>query len=139
MSAYATVGDYITWTGQTSLSDAQKARVTMRLDGVSALIRAKLPAGYDPDPDVALMLLLAIVERAMTNPGGLRSKTVGGVALTFDQDGSLYITDDEWESLLSGWEEGASGAYTVGVRDDAFPPCVPGLYDPYAYRDHRRW
>lgn len=137
MSAFATIEEYVTWTGQTSMSDAQKARVTMRLDGVSALIRTKLPSGYEPDPDVARMLLLAIVERAMTNPGGLRSKTVGGVAYTFDQDGSLYVTDEEWDSLLARWQEGSSGAYTVGLRDEAFPPCVPGLYDPYAYHDRR--
>jgi hypothetical protein len=141
VSAFATVEDYVTWTGQTSMSDAQKDRVTMRLDGVSALIRSKLPSGYEPDADVAKMLLLAIVERAITNPGGLRSKTVGGVALTFDQDGSLYITDAEWDSLLSGWDEGSSGAYTVGLRDDAFPPCpaIP-YHPPYRYRDrHERY
>jgi hypothetical protein len=126
MSAYATVDDYATWTGQT-LSAAQQAQVTMKLDGVSALIRSKLPSGYEPDAEVAKMLVLAIVERAMTNTGGLRSKTVGGVALTFGEDGGLYVTDDEWDSLLSGWDEGASGAYTVGLRDDAFAPVVPGL------------
>lgn len=138
MSAFATVGDYITWTGQTSMSEAQQARVTMKLDGVSALIRSKLPAGYEPDADVAKMLVLAIVERAMTNTGGLRSKQVGGVAYTFGEDGGLYVTDDEWDSLLAGWTEGASGAYTVGLRDDAFPPC-PGepIHLPYRYQDRR--
>jgi hypothetical protein len=140
VSAFATIDDYVTWTGQTSMSDAQRARVSMKLDGVSALIRAKLPPGYEPDADVAKMLVLAIVQRAETNTGGLRSKTVGGVALTFDQDGGLYITDDEWEALLSGWDEGSSGAYTVGLRDDAFPPC-PGepLHVPYRYRNERDW
>lgn len=138
MSApFATVEEYATWTGQTSISDASKAKVTMKLDGVSALIRSKLPAGYEPDADVAKMLVLAIVERAMTNTGGLRSKTVGGVALTFGEDGGLYVTDDEWDSLLSGWEEGSSGAYTVGLRDEAFPAHVAGMRDPYAYRDRR--
>lgn len=139
MSAFATVDEYVTWTGQTSMSDAQRARVTMKLDGVSALIRSKLPAGYEPDAAVARMLVLAIVQRAETNTGGLRSKTVGGVALSFGEDGGLYVTDDEWDSLLAGWTEGASGAYTVQLRDDAFPPCVPGVYHRYAYRDRRRW
>ena len=137
MSAFATVSDYITWTGQTSMTEAQQAKVTMKLDGVSALIRSKLPSGYEPDAAVAKMLVLAIVQRAETNTGGLRSKTVGGVAYTFGEDGGLYVTDEEWDALLSGWEEGASGAYTVGLRDEAFPPCVPGLYDRYAYQDRR--
>lgn len=140
MSAFATVEQYGTWTGQTSMSDALKAKVQMKLDGVSALIRSKLPSGYEPDSDVARMLVLTIVQRAETNTGGLRSKTVGGIALTFGEDGGLYVTDAEWEALLAGWEgDGSSGAYTVGLRDEAFPPCVPGLYDRYAYNDGRRW
>ena len=139
MSAFATVSDYITWTGQTSMTEAQQAKVTMKLDGVSALIRSKLPASYEPDADVAKMLVLAIVQRAETNTGGLRSKQVGGVAYTFDSDGGLYVTDDEWDALLSGWDEGSSGAYTVGLRDDAFPPCPAAQYHPpYRYRGRER-
>ena len=138
MSAFAALEDYMAWTGQTSMSDAAKAKVTMKLDGVSALIRSKLPSGYEPDAAVAKMLVLAIVQRAETNTGGLRSKTVGGVAYTFGEDGGLYVTDEEWDSLLAGWDEGASGAYTVGLRDEAFPPFVPGLHDRYAYQDRRR-
>lgn len=137
MSAFATASDYATWTGQT-LSEAQQAKVTMKLDGVSALIRSKLPAGYEPDADVAKMLVLAIVQRAETNTGGLRSKQVGGVAYTFGEDGGLYVTDEEWDALLSGWDEGSSGAYTVGLRDDAFPPCAALPYHPpYRYEDRR--
>lgn len=143
MSAFATVEDYITWTGKTSLSDAQQDQITMKLEGVSALIRVKLPSGYDPDPVVSRTIVLAIIERAMTNTGGLRSKQVGGVAYTFGEDGGLYITDDEWENLLSGWDEGSSGAYTLGVRDEAFPPFNQRAFDRYAYRDRRelygRW
>jgi len=141
MSAYATTSDYETWTGQT-LSTVQQARVAMKLDGVSALIRANIPTGFDPDADVARMLVLAVIERAMTNTGGLRSKTVGGVAYTYGEDGGLYITDEEWEALLAGWEEGSSGAYTVGLRDDAFPPCPEAPRRPYRYRDRSelgRW
>jgi hypothetical protein len=140
VSAFATVEQYMTWTGQTSMTEAQQARVTMKLDGVSALIRSKLPAGYEPDADVAKMLVLAIVQRAETNTGGLRSKQVGGVAYTFGEDGGLYVTDDEWDALLAGWDEGSSGAYTVGLRDDAFPPCPAEPFrHPYRYRDrHER-
>jgi hypothetical protein len=59
------------------------------------------------------------------------------VSETYDQDGGLYLADGELEALLSGWDEGSSGAYTVGVRDDAFPSCDERMFDRYAYRDRR--
>jgi hypothetical protein len=49
-----------------------------------------------------------------------------------------YEPDADLEALLSGWDEGCSGAYTVGLRDDAFPPCPTLPYHPpYRYRDRR--
>jgi hypothetical protein len=137
VSAFATVEEYMAWTGQTSMTDAQKARVQMRLDGASALIRSNLPAGYEPDAELAKTTTLVVAERALTNPGGRRSRTVGGVSETYDQDGGLYLSTSELEALLSGWEEGGSGAYTVGLRDDAFPPAAVRPFDAYAYRDRR--
>jgi hypothetical protein len=139
MSAFATVDDYLTWVGQdpASATDAQRARIQMRLDGASALIRTNLPAGYEPDADLLKTTTLVVAERALINSGGRRSRTVGGVSETYDQDGGLYLADGELEALLSGWDEGSSGAYTVGLRDDAFPAESVRLCDTYAYRDRR--
>lgn len=137
MSAFATVEDYAVRTGQSSLGTTQSARITALLDDASALIRSQLPAGYDPDPDLAKAVTVAVVVRAATNPGGLRSKTVGGVSATFDQDGGLYLADGELDALLAGWDTGSSGAYTLGVRDEAFPPYGQRTCDTYAYRDRR--
>jgi hypothetical protein len=142
VSAFATVDEYGTWVGQESMTDAQRARVQMRLDGASALIRSQLPDGFEPDPELAKTTTLVVVERALINTGGRRSRTVGGVSETYDQDGGLYLADAELTALLSGWEDGSSGAYTVGLRDDAFPPCPAGPVHPYRYRDRRdrhRW
>jgi hypothetical protein len=116
----------------------------MKLDGASALIRSQLPDGFEPDPELAKTTTLVVVERALINPGGRRSRTVGGVYETYDQDGGLYLADGELEALLAGWDEGSSGAYTVGLRDDAFPPCpADPVHPPYRYRDRRelygRW
>lgn len=123
---YATLADYEAWTGQT-LSDAAAAKVTMKLAAASAIIRTVLPAGYEPDPEVAKAVCLAMVERAMINPGGRRSITMGGYSESLDQDGGLYLADAEQALILAGYEgDGASGAYTVGLRDDAYPP---GPYD----------
>jgi hypothetical protein len=137
MSAFATVQDYAVRTGKSSLSEAQTQRVTALLDDASALIRSQLPAGYEPDADLAKAVTVAVVVRAVTNPGGLRSKTVGGVSATYDQDGGLYLADGELDALLAGWDTGSSGAYTLGVRDEAFPPYSQRMGDTYAYRGRR--
>jgi hypothetical protein len=138
VSAFATLDDYTVRTGQSALSTAQAARITALLDDASALIRSQLPTGYEPDADLAKAVVVTMVIRAATNPGGRRSRTVGGVSETYDQDGGLYLADGELEALLSGWDEGGSGAYTVGLRDDAFPPCPTLPYHPpYRYRDRR--
>jgi hypothetical protein len=137
MSAFATVDDFTVRTGQSSLSMVQAGRVTALLDDASALVRSQLPPGYDPPADLAKAITVTMVIRATTNPGGLRSKTVGGVSATYDQDGGLYLTDDELALLLSGLDENSSGAYTVGVHDAAFPPWNQRMFDHYAYRDRR--
>ena len=142
MSAFATVDDYKVRTGQATLSEAQAARVTALLEDASALIRSQLPTGYEPDAELATAVTVTMVIRASTNPGGRRSRTVGGVSETYDQDGGMYLADGELNALLAGWEDGSSGAYTVGLRDDAFPPCPVGPVHPYRYRDRRertRW
>lgn len=118
---YATPDDYQEWTGQT-LSGPALGKVTARLASASAIIRSILPTGYEPDADVARTVTLTMVERAMVNPGGRRSIQMGGYQSTFDQDGGLYLSDGERDLILAGYEDyGASGAYTVGVRDEAFP------------------
>lgn len=137
MSAFATVQDYTIRTGQSALSTAQSARISALLDDASALIRTQLPNDFEPDPALAKAISVTMVIRAVANPGGLRSRTVGGVSATFDQDGGLYLADGELDALLAGWDEGGSGAYTVGLRDEAFPPWPARRFDRYAYRDRR--
>jgi hypothetical protein len=78
-----------------------------------------------------------VAERALINTGGRRSRTVGGVSETYDQDGGLYLADAELNALLAGWDGGSSGAYTVPLRDEAFPPAAVRPFDSYAYRDRR--
>lgn len=137
MSAFATVDDYKVRTGQSALSDTQTQRISALLDDASALIRSQLPDGYEPDAELAKAITVTVVIRAATNPGGRRSRTVGGVSETYDQDGGMYLADGELNALLAGWDEGSSGAYTVGLRDEAFPPTVAGMTDAYVYRDRR--
>lgn len=119
---YATVADYQVRTGQT-LTGPAADQVTALLADASAIVRSILPAGYEPDADAARAVVVAMVRRGMTNPGGRRSITMGGYSATLDQDGGLYLTDAERDLLLAGYEgDGASGAYTVGLRDEAFLP-----------------
>lgn len=118
---YATLPDYEGWVGQ-ALTGPAAAQVTARLAAASAIIRAILPSGYSPDAEVAKTVTLTMVARAMVNPGGRRSIQMGGYQSTFDQDGGLYLSDGERDLILAGYDEyGASGAYTVGLRDEVFP------------------
>lgn len=119
---YATVADYEVRAGQT-LTGPGRDQVDALLGDASAIVRSILPAGYEPDADAARAVVVAMVRRGMANPGGLRSRTMGGYSETLDQDGGLYLTDAERDLILAGYEgDGASGAYTIGLRDEAYPP-----------------
>lgn len=117
---FATVADYVARTGR-PLKPAQETQVQAYLVDATALIRSRLPTGYEPDPDMARAIAVKIVRRAITNPGGLRSRMVGGWSESYDEDGGLYITDDEVASLLPD-EDDEGQAYTVRMIDYAYGP-----------------
>ena len=131
--AFATAAQYATTTEQ-NLSPAREAQVTELLAQATARIRSRLPEGYEPDPEVAKSVCIAVVQRAV-RPPGLRSKTVGRVAETYDAgSGGIYLTEEELTDLLAGWEEGSSGAYTVSLRDEAYLPAEPRGIPPAVIR-----
>lgn len=120
MPAYATVDDYDKRHGPL-IGEVQLRRVEAKLVDASAMIRNVLPVGYTPDAELTRALCVAVAYRAITNPGGARSRTVGQVATTYDQDGGLYLTVAEERMLLAQHEaDQGSGAYTITLRDEAF-------------------
>lgn len=124
--AYATVDDYRRRV-RVTLDQAGIEQVHALLEDASAILRSKLPSGWSPDAGIARTLAITMVQRRITNPGGRRSRQVGQTSESYDQDGGLYVTDAEVDQLLAGYVgEGASGAYTVGMRDEAYPPRTYG-------------
>lgn len=119
--AYATVGDYRARTPG-ALTDEQRDQITALLADASALIRSKIPAGVSPDPDLTRALCVAIVKRAVVNPGGLRqrSMTIGGYteSATLTDSGGLYISDAE-VALLNP-EDDSDQAQMVIAHDDGY-------------------
>lgn len=140
--AYATVDEYKTET-QATLSDAAAAQVTAKLVNASALIRSILPSDYEPDPDIARMVAIQAVQRAITNPGGRRYRQVGSTSEGYDVDGGLYVTDREQEQLLRGYDptNGQGGtAYTVGLQDHPYRARQYGrAAGRYGYRTDDCW
>jgi hypothetical protein len=115
--AYATLADYEARHGSVCSSE-QINQVTALLDDASALIAAILPAGYTPAAELTRAVAVSVAWRGITNPGGLRSKTVGGVSESYGEDGGLYLTDAERRMLLAAYDADHSTAYTVELRDD---------------------
>ncbi len=114
--AYATVADYTTRAGSGPLDPETAAKVAALLDDASALIDSKMPAGYTPPGSLARAITVTMVIRRGNNPGGFRSRTIGDYSEQLAGDGGLYLTDDERETLLSGFEQGS--AYTVPLDPD---------------------
>lgn len=122
--AYATAAQYAVETRET-LNAAKEAQVTAKLETASAMIRSELPPGYEPDPIVARTICIQAAQRAIINPGGRRYRQIGSTSEGYEPQTGLYLTDQEREQLLAGYDS-ASGdgatAYTVGLRDEAYPP-----------------
>jgi hypothetical protein len=115
--AYATLQEYETRYGP--VPEAEQAAVTAWLEDVSAVITARL-APCEPDPGVARMITLAVVNRIISG-GNVRSSQAGGVSVTYAVAGR-WITDEEWTMLSSS--PLAPSAYTIPLRDQAFE-CLP--------------
>ncbi len=119
MAAFATVADYEARAAVT-LAGVQLAQVTALLDDASALIRSRLPAGFEPDADMARAVTVGVVRRVMANPGGYRARTIGAYSETLGEDGGLYLTDDELAALLPAEQDpGTHAAYSVPLADQA--------------------
>jgi hypothetical protein len=127
VTAYATLADYEARHG-TVASGAQIDKVNALLDDASALISAILPAGYSPAVELARAVCVAVAWRGVTNPGGLRSVTVGSVSESYGEDGGLYLTDGEMAMLLAAHTAGVATAYTIDLRDDGLRDYRPPRY-----------
>lgn len=135
--AYATVEEYQDDV-RVTLDDAGVKQVASKLAGASALIRSVcaregVPVG-DADPDILRMVCIQAAQRAITNPGGRRYRQVGSTSEGYDEQSGLYLTDAEEQQLLDSATNGnddGSGVYTVGLRDEAYPPCPYGLPSRY--------
>lgn len=115
MAAFATVQDYQV-REKVTLDGAETAQVAALLDDASALIRGRMPTGYEPAAEVARAVAVAVVRRTLANPGGRRSVSVGGYSETLGEGGGMYLTDRELDDLLAGAE--SSTAYTVDALDE---------------------
>lgn len=135
MDAYATLQDYCTRAGVALYTGLKAAQVSAKLGDVSSLMRSKLPPDFTPDPDTARTLCVSITSRWMANPGGYRQRTWGQYSESLDQDGGLYITDDEIAQLLGQGAPGdpAPQAYTLTMADHGLHWAhAPGLVsDPW--------
>lgn len=127
---YATVGDYVT-RARVTLTDEASQQVAALMVDASALVRSILPAGYSPDPDVARSVVYQAVRRAIVNPGGRRYRQIGSTSEGYDTRSGLYLTDEEQEQLLAAHtlESGDNSAYTISLRDEAYPPHAPGRHE----------
>lgn len=127
MAAFATIDQYIARAAVTlPEGSARRAQVEAYLADASALMRRKIPPGYSPDADTLVAICVAVVRRAIANPGGRRQRTIGQYSETLDEDGGLYLTEGEIADLQppESTDPDADGAFTIGLVDQA-PPWVP--------------
>lgn len=133
MAAFATVAQYEARAAVTlPEGSAKRAQVEAYLDDASALMRRKIPAGYEPDPETLVAICVAVVRRAIANPGGRRQRTIGQYSETLDEDGGLYLTEGEIADLQppDSTDPDADGAFTIGLVDEGLPGWMP---DPSCY------
>jgi hypothetical protein len=109
MSTLASVGDLQTFTGLTV--DANRAQLLLDIiEADAASIVSPLPAG-------AKGVILTAAARALPNPSGASSQSMGGSSASW-APGGLYLTRSERNTLrrLAG---GGSGAFSVNVAPKA--------------------
>lgn len=140
-AAYATSDQLATY--WRALSDAEEARATVLLGYAAALIN-QLPGALDDDGDpvldteIAAMVSMDMVKRAMTGGDGIKSQQQGMADVTSTivyqsvggQLGTLYLTTDEKKLLIGG----GAAAFSVGYANT---PSVPRL--PWIYQVKRDW
>lgn len=118
VTGYATVADYELRTG-IDVPDAQEPMVQTRLNDISALVDVYLGDCADEVaeayPDVLTALVVANVWRVSVNPTGIRSESVGGTSVSYENTGvapSLLPMDTD---LLDTLMEGACGMAPRGA------------------------
>lgn len=135
MAAYATVEDYEA-RAAVSLPEgtARRRQVEVYLDDATALIKRHIPAGFTPDAELLTALCVTVVRRVITNPGGRRQLTVGGFSETLGEDGGLYLTEREIDSLQPEdvTDPDADAAYSLNMTSGpAWIPDPAGVPGPF--------
>lgn len=150
VDGYASIADYELRTG-VDVPDAQEPMVQTRLNDVSSLVDVYLGDCADEVaamyPDVLTALVVANVWRVSVNPTGIRSESVGGTSVSYENTGvapSLLPMDTD---LLDTLMEGAcglaprgGGVGQLGVTLGG-PPEPGGEYDEawVLAGPYRRW
>lgn len=127
--AYATTTEYAARLKLT-LTPADEAQVSAYLDDASELVDAHSPPGWTPPAGLARGITIAATHRVITNPGGLRSRTVLQTAETYGEDGGLYLSEEEIAALQAAYERTAR----VDVDAATIMPADAGLTSRGWYR-----
>lgn len=110
-TGYATIADYELRTG-TDVPVANEPMVQTRLNDVSNLVDVYLgdcaEAVADKYPDVLTALVVANVWRAEAVPTGIRSESVGGTSVSYDNASELALLPMD-TNLLDALIAGACG------------------------------
>lgn len=114
--SYAQVADYELRTG-TDVPVSQEPTIQRRLDDTSALIAVYLgdcaeevEAKY---PDVLTALTVSHVFRVDSVPIGIRSESVGGTSVSYDNEAILLGLTEMETALLDALMDGACGGATA--------------------------
>jgi hypothetical protein len=103
------------------LNQAERDRSWNLLRLASSIVRSRVPTIDDRiaagtlDVELVRGVVVQMVVRALQNPGGARSKSVGAVSVTFDQPTSgLVLTEDE-QAMLSPNRKPRIGTARLGA------------------------
>lgn len=96
---------------------SNEAAAQAALNDASALVRAEAPAAgwaTDPDaepPDVVVVVVLTAATRALRNPDGAQSESVGNYSVTYGAGlGGVWLTKNERRAV----RQAASGITGIG-------------------------
>lgn len=135
MTSYASIEDYELRTG-IDVPDDQEPMIQQRLDDVSAIIELYMgdcaDAVVEKYPDILASIVVAQVFRVGMIPVGVRSESVGGTSVSFDDTTALSLSEadkDLLDALMAsscpdfgrGDGVGQLGINYDGVRGDDWP------------------
>lgn len=126
--AYAATSDVEASLGRSLTSD-EATQAPVLLERAELLITRRLTdlaARLSTDPglhDVVVMVEADAVARVLRNPGGVYQESIDDYSYTRDREvssGRLYITEDEWELLLTTPGTSVpSEAFSIRPKGDA--------------------